>query len=362
MDDNYDELDNLLFDYFDRNKDIPKKITHTIDDTLYYINEKSNANNNILKKIACFILILMSCSGVIFAKDIGMLIKNIFVDNNDGVNKAIENGYYEHYQEITSESNGTNVSAEYVLMDENVLKITFNISMEEKYKKIDFDKIFIPDMIIIDEEGNLLFSEEYNPESFENGYSSTIIENNDENVKLAYSIESEKFPKSKKLYVKFSKIILLKYENLMSNNENIKKSYNEIIKNNTLATIFGDWKLEFELPEKFYDRNEINYSIINNDKDIILNKACLTNTGFIFEIQTTDKKVLANINSEEMPIIENENNNKFTSSSGEKEILDSGIITYKHTFNITRFDATKTLKVNIPLNDGNVLCIELEQN
>lgn len=360
---NIDEyLNNLRID----DVKVPSQITNTIKNTLSIdYKEKTNNFTNIFKYVACFAVILISSMGITFAKDIKKFVQQIFFDNGKGISEAMENNYYELYNDVTSESNGVNVNIGYVVMDDNFLGITFNFKFDKVHQELEYNRIYIPDMIIMDNEQNILFSDTYTEKCcIHGGYSISEPEKDGENTKISYSMQSgenETFPNSKELYIKFNKIIFGKSFNSISSDEKIGKSEDEIIKRLTIDTIEGNWKIKMNLPEKFYNRNNSKYKFANKYDHLILNKANLTNTNFEFEIQTDEKDILNNINIDKSKYIENEKNEIFNTNSDGLKIENNGKIIYTAKFDLTSFNATNKLKIYIPLTDGSNKIIELEK-
>ena len=75
---NYDEIDNILFDYFKEHKKVPQSIKKTIDNTLLVENRKFNHMINIKKFIISIIGLLTLTGGIVFAKDISNYIQYFF--------------------------------------------------------------------------------------------------------------------------------------------------------------------------------------------------------------------------------------------------------------------------------------------
>ena len=70
---NIDELDKMLFNYFDSNKDVPNYINETIHNTLQ--KEKKQRNSfNIMKKVAMIIISFGIISTSIFLQMISLIL------------------------------------------------------------------------------------------------------------------------------------------------------------------------------------------------------------------------------------------------------------------------------------------------
>ena len=82
---NIDELDKMLFGYFDSNKDVPNYINETIHNTLQ--KEKKQRNSfNIMKKVAMIIISFgIISTSIVFADDIINFITSIFTNSTNGI-------------------------------------------------------------------------------------------------------------------------------------------------------------------------------------------------------------------------------------------------------------------------------------
>lgn len=259
------------------------------------------------KKLLTIILLLFAFTGTVFAV---VYVTKLFIKTRKGVDIAKENGYiYEIENKNITESNGIKIKVESILMDNYNLEIDFEIIFEknegiEKIKNFEFS-----DLVIKDEENNLIVAHFTNKEKYKefckiNGIEAS--ENNNiaiywgaenyeiipikENIyKCKYKTYSDSFPKSKIINVEIGKIDLLTEEY------------------NILQSIEGRWKMKIDLPEKFYQRECIEYKVKDcNIEDIKVTKAEVEKTGMKLELETTLEE---NIDLEIMlmfPLIENE--------------------------------------------------------
>jgi len=184
------------------------------------------------------------------------------------------------------------------------------------------------------------------------------------------SIADGKFPKSKKVYVGFNTLILKDGETLSSEAQ----------------TITGNWLIEVEVPQKFKNRESINYHVVNCndanvDKDSII--ANVSETGMKFEMkmywgdyeywhEKTEKlrkegNILdSQLIRQEDVFIENENGEKYFTSltSGENgySLSKDGELSKTDTFNITKYNLTNKLKVVYPTIDNRQIIIEVQKS
>ena len=285
----------------------------------------------------CGSLILVS--GVVLAKNIDN-IKNYFKGLDKGIQRAAEEGYIADTNMDYIESNGIiddegevidnikiDAKIENFMMDDVNLNMEFNFLLDEKIKeKIDLDKlhnITLKDLIIRDEENRILYAgpdeQAFNDYCKENNlnyifgetnenymncnlqYFPTYHEKNSNFVKLTYNLNTDTFPKSKKLYFSFGKIKL---------EEEITKK---------TITLIGNWNIELDVPEKMYNRTSQYYKVISVDnKDFEVYASKVTDTGF--EIGT----IISNIKKPEQPFSLKEIGEK--AEKYNKEYNETGII------------------------------------
>ncbi len=393
MNNNCDEIDNLLFEYFKDNEYVPDIITNGIE----------NAMNNKYKKYKIFLLIrkfiitiigILTITGsIVFAKDIKIfvnnLIENIYGNYNDGITTVIDNGYSQCIDMQYIESNNIKVKINQITMDDYNLGIVFNIQINQKEYLKDLYNIQFQNLLIMDESNNVIFAEYENQEEFikyceENnldkgtygiGYANcsangSILNIQDNNIMYSFYTTSEKFPNSKKLTIKFDKIYLL--NNKIFDEVNNKKA------NNHIATIEGSWNMDISLGEMQSDRKSIEYIITNiNDSNTTVTKASLSMANMELELITNSDKIdfkklqeRRNMNVRDMiPFygiyIEASNGKKFfQSNSGRNgyDTLNNGKIRYYTTFDYTYFDKTENIRIVLPTNKRQDLIIELKVN
>lgn len=391
MNNNYDEIDNLLFEYFKDNEYVPTIITDGIENA---INNKNKKYKIVLliRKLAIIIMgVLTVTSGIVFAKDIktfvNNLIENIYGNYNNGITTAIDNGYSQEVDMQYVESGNVKVKINQITMDDYNLGIIFNIEINQKEFFKDLYNIQFKNLLIMDENNNVIFAEYENQEEFaryceENnldkgkygigyancGANGSILNIQDNNIIYSFYTTSEKFPQSKKLTITFDKIYLL--NNKIYDEINNKKADNHI------ANIEGNWNMDINLGKMQSDRKSIDYILTNiNDNNTIVTKASLSMTNMKLELITSSDKIdfkklqeRRNMNVIDMiPFnniyIETSNGKKFfqsNSGSNGYDTLDDGKIRYYTTFDYTYFDKTECVKIVLPTNKKQDLIIELK--
>lgn len=379
--------------------ELPLSYKQMIRTTLYTeknkkIFQRFNFAKMALATSACLVL----TTSIVFAKDISDFIKNFF-SHNFGMDTAIENGYIDNSSMDYIESNGTKIKVNRFLMDNYNLNLDLSIKLDESIKQDKILRMSFPNMIITDENNNILFCqdkdtfekycnehnlncnwEELSDSHINSGSNFYIKSNQSDTINLIYNIYAQNFPKSKKIIINFSKIVL-------SENEDIEQD-------NIILT--GNWNLEIEVPEKFHGREEISYKVKNcsNDK-MKITKAVVSETCTKFELEmeeesdlpydltddeeTRNRKIDEYIEKQKNETyeefldrrkfkneyIENERGKTFyPSKSTDQDAGYSNIemkyLIYWQTFDLTKYDATNTLKVFFNYKGDDVV-VELER-
>lgn len=391
MNNNYDEIDDLLFEHFKATQSVPKIITNDIESTMNNKNKKYKIVLLIKRFIITMIGTLTITGGIVFAKDIktfvNTLIENIYGNYNNGITTAINNGYSQDIDMKYIESNNIKVKVNQITMDDYNLGIIFNIEIEQSGFFKDLYNVQFKNLLIMDENNNVIFAEYENQEEFDKycdennldkgtygigyancGANGSILNLQDNNIVYSFYTTSEKFPQSKKLTIKFDKIYLL--NNKVFDEVNNKKADNRI------ATIEGNWHMDIDLGKVSRDRESIDYIATNiNDNNTIVTKAILSMTNMKLELITNSDKIdfkklqeRRNMSVKDMiPFsdiyIETSNGNKFfqsNSGSNGYDTLNDGKIRYYTTFDYTYFNKTENIKIVLPTNKKQDLIIELK--
>ena len=343
--------------------------------------------HSFFKSVAVASCMVLSVTGVVFAKDIGNFVSNIFGGNaSDGVQTAVDNGYLKKVENKFVESEGIEFAVDSFLIDDYNLDINFKMKLSNKYDSKIMEGADLQDLRILDENGNIVFvtsevetemaredgtigTERFTPH-FWGGYSIGGREINDNELiyhLTAYGSEEHKIARAKELNISFSKIFVRK-----DNMENIMNT-----------TYTGNWNFKVDVPEEMYKRENIIYKVKScNDENTKVGYAILSNTAFKIEIpETTTDKVDYEILHSSSPksifdkialgkeYVETSDGKKF--EPARRSDGDGGfslppepnkIINYSQTFNLTKFDATDELKVHIFTNKGEEIIIEYERS
>ena len=114
--------------------------------------------HSIFKSIAVACCMVLSITGVVFAKDIGNFINNLFGYNaSDGVQTAIDNGYIKEVEPTYIESDGIEFSVDSFLIDDYNFDMNLKIKLSDKYNVKEMQRLKPLDMKVIDENNEIVF-------------------------------------------------------------------------------------------------------------------------------------------------------------------------------------------------------------
>ena len=282
QDNDFDEIDEMLFKYFKENKEVPQKTQNIIKN----MNYNGKRNNFGIRKIAITILAITTLTtGGVFAKDIVSFFKNIFSlssinINNDSVVDAIEKDNY--IQNVNSKfikiNNDYKIKIDYLMLDDINLYIVFDLQskneMQESYR------MSIIDLMVRNENDEIIYSA--NDENTINNLNtiegSKKIEttNNNERKELTF-ITSNGYPKMEKIKISFNTIVLYNEENYSE--DKIQLNCN------------AEFKINLE--EKFINRKTYNYLNYENIENGKIEKCISSNTGtyVIMELGNSEQEI-----------------------------------------------------------------------
>ena len=390
MNNDYDEIDKLFFQYFENNQEVPRIITNCIETAMYKNKNKYGMTILIKKLIITIISFITVGGGIVFASN---TIKNFF-NNSKGLDTAVENGYIEQGGEDVV-SNNTDITVKNFLMDDFNLSFTLEMKFDESIDINSIYRITLPNLMITDEQKRIIYCidettfkeycqknnlnyswNEFNDNHLRSG-ANWYIKNkmaDSNSVELVYNLYSNKYPKSKYLYLNFSEISI-------QNNPN---------DNSITHTIDGNWNLDLEVPEKFYNRESIIYTVKEcSDSTINVTDASLYDTCFKLEFNTKVKPIYQENDSEEVKnekmqaltewnmkekaewrtmvydeyIIDNSGNKFYPLRSSSEDSMTSylpdGQFIHMQTFDLTKYNKnantiTLYLKINLPYTQKDV--------
>ena len=334
-----------LYNILEQNISIPKSITNSI--LTFDCKKKTGRNMQSLKKIAvAFSFLVISISFVVYAfttkQDYKAATSIGFV--NDSLKKAVESGYIQNVNMEYAYSNKIGAKIDYIVMSDYNLNILFNFDISQTKNITELAEI--QDLLIYDENNNIIFCynkniykefckknklkciDDFFHQQYANGYGIQSIELDEKNNKSLYTIRTTKgFPKSKRLYIQFKTICF--------NREQITK-------------IKGNWNLEVNLSEQFYNRYTIKYELKgqSNDIELINAKSTATTTRITYKMKNIDISKIRNISM----YLEDMSGNRYDVNT-----IEDSVYVYKDeisaTFPITSNDDIEQLKLYIVLDN-----------
>lgn len=256
----------------------------------YTLKEKNYWRVYEMKKriIAISMGAIMLASGVAFGFH-GEEILSYMKGLGNGIDTAANNGYIEKtdmktmQQDTTVENNiidNVKVGAKIddFIMDDYNLSVKFDFEFDENIDKIinleNIKNTELSDLCVLDENNTMLYSASFNENATNSGLNSFIKVNSKElrKIELQYNMYADKYPKSRKLSFNFSKI-----------------EFQEMDKNKK-TVLSGNWNINIDVPEKFYNRSEAYYKVVSSTNDNFnIYFAKLTDTGFEFGMTIKDE-------------------------------------------------------------------------
>lgn len=350
--------------------------------------DRKHPTYNLIKLVSTVCVCMVVIAGGVFAKNIVSTVKNFFA-HNEGMDRAIENGYIEKPNMNYIESNNINVKVDNILMDDNNLSLEFSVRLDTEDKAINIIRENFENLILFDEEYRILYCQnelvfnnfcdkhnlnyiyqEYQEKYINSGVNNFIKSNVEEYgiVKLVYNFYASNYPKSKRIYINFDKI-------------NIETKENKLIETS------GEWNLEIDMPEKFYNRSSVIYRVKETTNDTIkVSEAIVYDTCMKIEIYTQEEPTYDENEPEEIKkqkrhekveqwmeeedkrieeggyenakifhentYIKNQKGESFyptNSNFGDSEIIReyTGNVIYRQTFSITKNDLTNEINLYI---------------
>lgn len=297
-------IDYVIENILSKDLQTPNSYTQRVNYTLRTLPEKKN---NIMSKKIKFAFATVCCClcltvGVVFAKN---YIKDFF-NFNAGMDTAIENGYIEEPKTEYIEVNDTEAKIENFLMDDFNFSFTVSIKLPDNLDASKIARGRLVNLIITDEENRTIYCEnkdtfekfkqgkdlkyefgEYGENFVDNGSNWYIKEKDSETntLKLIYNLYTpNKYPKSKKLNFSFT---------------NINLSEREIYENEE-TVLQGNWSIDVDVPEKFYNRECIVYTVEScSNKNMTITQAEVYDTCMKFKFDLAFKKIYEEGDTEE---------------------------------------------------------------
>lgn len=275
-----DNLDRMLFEYFDKTKDnIPLSTQNTINNALKS-NRTSIKTIDILKKIAIVILsLIVATSGVVLAVNIIRNIKNNYIVSTNALDFAIENENSQHIEMDFVYDNNVGIKINNIYLDKTNLNIEYEYDLKDNKR---LSNIFIKEYSIKDENDNIIYNNytdnnmDYTNTISKDSYRNDIPTSEKNTESILYT--SAKFPNISKLFFEIIKISVnnkdisgiwlfeVKLNNTQAQQESQKyiTTYDKYIKTITTNLDKSSLKINMELNEK------INSDILIKQDSILL--------------------------------------------------------------------------------------------
>ncbi len=300
-----DEFDNEIRKIFKKDIKLPDEFNSSVRKTVANLPDKK-FKIPVFKTLATGFACLVFSAGIVFAKDISQRIYD-FYGLGKGVETAMNEGYIaENKSEYTNstqketfsnedtgiviEDTETKVKVQDIVMDDFNLSATIVVDLSDKILEQipakDIWEMRFPDLIVSDEEGNVLFGidqdalknffgGEINEEKVcSSGLNNFIKERGTSPVQAVYNMYveySNHYPKSKKLNFKFTEIAISNSDETVYGDEEI--------------TVKGNWEVNVDLPEKFYNRESITYHQVDESSSKHkVRSFAIYNTGAVVEL------------------------------------------------------------------------------
>ncbi len=334
-----------LYYTLEQNITVPISFTNSI--LTFDANKEKRINTKIYKRLVlAFSLLIISMNLIVCAYKINKnyTSKTSIGYVNDSLKIAVENGYIQNVDMEYAYSNKIGAKIDYIIMSDYNLNILFDFDISQ-IKNIT-EPADIQDLLIYDENNNIIFC--YNKNAYKefckknrlqciddffhqqcaNGYGIQAIELNDQNNKSLYKIGTIKgFPKSKRLYIQFKTICFDREQN---------------------TKIKGNWNLELDLSDQFYNRDTIKYKLKNqsNDVELINANSTATTTRITYKMKNIDISKIRNISM----YLEDMSGNRYDVNS-----IEDSVYVYKDeisaTFPITSNNDIEQLNLCIALDN-----------
>lgn len=372
--------------------EIPNDYKYIIRNTLKERKNEKMKRNRVIKILATSCACLAITTSLVYAKDISNFVQNFF-NHNNGMDKAISNGYIDEpdmeyvgskevpTNNIDIDARNTEIKIKNMLMDDYNLSFTFSLKVDDNIDISKIQNVSFPNMLITDENNKIIYCENkdifdkfckdnnlnYEYLSFnenyinnETNYYIKSISQEEHKIEVVYNFNTSiyPYPKNKRIVIDITQIGMSETE---------KSDKNEI-------NLQGDWNINFDVAEKFYNRQSLVYTVARcSDETIDITEASLSETGMTFEFTSNDKPIYDENDSLEVKrqkieefeetnivhyvvdeYIENENGEIFNPT--ESNFESSGTIygvagDFKHwqTFDLTKNDATNKLIIHFKL-------------
>ena len=315
----FDEFDKKLGNVFNTEIEVPQDIQDKAKNALNNVNKKSNLRK--VLNIAAVILIICVTITLVpqaYAK-IKWEIEYKEFEKRDisygysSVREAMENGYEENIEMDYIYKDGVGLKITNLMISDNDCSVKFKLKIDENipattnpplsYGYAIYDEnnniyhVFEP--IEVGNPKNLTYFKklyrelginynEYKVVSIPYADSSScggLLSVKDREFETEINLTSAKgFPKSKKLYIRVFDIF-----NMLIETEKDELGRNKVVDTEKLQISDNEWIIEIDVPEKFYERETIEFKLAEEIEGVNLVKAVVTDTKMTVQIGDNDK-------------------------------------------------------------------------
>ena len=315
----FDDFDEKLENLFKAEIEVPYDVQEKAKNALNNVNKKSNFKK-ILNIAAVILVVSLSImySPQIYAK-IKWEIEYKEFENRDrsygysSVREAMENGYEENIDMEYIYKEGVGLKVGNIMISDNDACITIKIKIDESIP-VATNQPLSYGYAIYDENNNIyevyepielgnaknltyfkkLYRElgikynEYNVAAIQladSASSGGLIKVKDREITTQINLTSSKgFPKSKKLYIRVFDIF-----DMLIETEKDENGRNKVIAYEKLQISDNEWIFEIDVPEKFYERENIEFKLAEDITGINLVKVVVTDTKMSVQIGENKK-------------------------------------------------------------------------
>ena len=343
MNKDFEKIDNILFKYFQEDTYVPSIISDGIQDALNRKKKEKKLTILIKKIIIALTSIITVTGGIVFADDIKEFITSLFINSTESIDIAVDNGYIQQSDEKYCYDNNIGIKIENITIDDFNLAISFLYDVS----KLDIDSL------------NSIGIFEYEMTADENIFLYKYDSQNSISSKIPTINSVKKLNPSQQINENTFKESIIYSANQFNTFNNINIKINSLKINNNI--INGNWNLSIKLDEKFNNRNNIIYTVVNNehvlDSNITMSETSLNIYIKLDEKYLYQKNDILEIN----PIIIDKSGKKYNYSNYEPINLDNAS-EYNIKFNISKYSENiDTLYLNLNLSSTKTISLELNK-
>lgn len=237
----FDEIDNLMFEYFSKNNEVPESTKKVVCNA--FNNNKYTINS--LKKVAIYIIsAAIITSSVALADGLINTENNLFVNTTDAIKVAVENGYVQSVDMDYVYDNNIGIKVNNLVLDDKTADVSFEYKCDRNYSSVILDDCILKtDNFVISE--NIEEAYECMPIKGERRYKKARkVGENTFNESIIYDLD-DRCNNFNKIYFEIKSIIVKEGE--------------------VYKTINGNWKFEVDLDDKMINRQSEIYQVSENE-------------------------------------------------------------------------------------------------